>query len=115
MANTYIDSNQIPRTKAPGAGEFSEVLNNQLAGAKNVVATVHWLNRGDRLNAGAPNFHHLVYLMEGEATITSDAGGATTLRAGDLAHLPIGLKTSWHVPTYVKKMFVLRTPAPLEL
>ena len=69
MANTYIDSNQIPRTRVAGAGEVSEVLNNQLAGAKNVVATVHWLNRGDRLNAGAPNFHHLVYLMEGEATI----------------------------------------------
>ena len=54
-------------------------------------------------------------VLEGEATITSDAGGATTLRAGDLAHLPIGLKVSWHVPTYVKKTFVLRTPAPLEL
>jgi len=69
MPNTYIDSNQIPRTTIAGAGEVAEILNNQLAGAKNVVATVHWLNRGDRLNAGAPNFHHLVYLMDGEATI----------------------------------------------
>jgi glyoxylate utilization-related uncharacterized protein len=69
MPNTYIDSNALPRTSVAGAGEFTEVLNNQLAGAKNVVATVHWLNRGDRLDAGAPNFHHLVYVMEGEATI----------------------------------------------
>jgi glyoxylate utilization-related uncharacterized protein len=74
MANTYIDTNRIPRTKLAGAGEVSEILNNQLAGAKNVVATLHWLNRGDRLDAGAPNFHHLVYLMEGEATI--DLNGA---------------------------------------
>ena len=74
MANTYIDTNRIPRSKLAGAGEVSEILNNQLAGAKNVVATLHWLNRGDHLDAGAPNFHHLVYLMEGEATI--DLNGA---------------------------------------
>ena len=54
-------------------------------------------------------------ILEGEAIITSDNGGTTTLRAGDTAHLPLGLRTSWHVPTYVKKTFVLRTPAPLEL
>jgi glyoxylate utilization-related uncharacterized protein len=53
---------------------MSEILNNQLAGAKNVVATLHWLNRGDYLDAGAPEFHHLIYLMEGEATI--DLNGA---------------------------------------
>jgi glyoxylate utilization-related uncharacterized protein len=70
MANTYIDSAALPRAIVSGAGEMTEVLNNALAGAKNVVATVHWLNSGDRLDAGAPDFHHLVYLMDGEATIT---------------------------------------------
>ena len=75
MANTYIDTNALPRTRVAGAGEMTEVLNDQLAGAKNVVATVHWLNRDDRLDAGAPNVHHLVYLMEGEATIALN--GAT--------------------------------------
>jgi hypothetical protein len=74
MANTYIDTNRIPRARLADGGEVSEILNNQLAGAKNVVATLHWLNRGDHLDAGAPNFHHLVYLMEGEATI--DLNGA---------------------------------------
>jgi glyoxylate utilization-related uncharacterized protein len=74
MANTYIDTNRIPRAKVAGAGEMSEILNDRLAGAKNVVAALHWLNRGDHLDAGAPGFHHLVYLMEGEATI--DLNGA---------------------------------------
>ena len=69
MANTYIDTSRIGRTAIAGAGEMAEILNNQLAGAKNVVATLHWLNHGDRLDAGEPDFHHLVYLMEGEATI----------------------------------------------
>lgn len=69
MANTYIDSNKLPRTAIAGSGDVAEILNDQLAGAKNVVAKLHWLQRGDHLGAGEPNFHHLVYLMEGEATI----------------------------------------------
>jgi len=74
MANTYIDTNRIARAKIAGAGEVAEILNNRLAGAKNVVATLHWLDSGDHLDAGAPGFHHLVYLMEGEASIALDGG-----------------------------------------
>src|SRR5206468_12784699 len=69
MANTYIDTNRIARTRVAGAGEVAEILSNRLAGAKNVVATLHWLDRGDHLAAGDPGFHHLVYLIEGEAVI----------------------------------------------
>jgi hypothetical protein len=69
MANTYIDSNRIRRLSLPGSGEFAEILNNELAGANNVVATLHWLKEGDRLDVGAANVHHLVYLMDGEAAI----------------------------------------------
>jgi glyoxylate utilization-related uncharacterized protein len=69
MANTYIDTNAIPRTPIAGAGELAEILNGPLAGAKNVVATLHWLGRGDGLEAGEANRHHLVYVMQGEATI----------------------------------------------
>ena len=74
MANTYIDTNRIPRSAIAGAGEVSEILNAQLAGAKNVVATLHWLTRGDHLDAGEPGFHHLLYVMDGEAGITLNGG-----------------------------------------
>ena len=56
-----------------------------------------------------------VMILEGEATITPEGGTGITLKAGDFANLPFGLKVLWHVPAYVKKTFVLRTPAPLEL
>jgi len=74
MANTYIDTNRIGRTTIAGAGQVAEILNEHLAGAKHVVATLHWLNRGDRIDAGEPDFHHLLYLMEGEATIALNGG-----------------------------------------
>jgi glyoxylate utilization-related uncharacterized protein len=70
VPNTYIDANTLPRTHVAGAGDETEVLNNQLAGAKNVVAKLHWLGPGDRLDAGEPRCHHLVYVMEGEAIIS---------------------------------------------
>ena len=74
MANTYIDTNRIPRSAIAGAGEVSEILNAQLAGAKNVVAKLHWLTRGDHLDAGEPNFHHLLYVMDGEAVVGLNGG-----------------------------------------
>ncbi len=73
MANTYIDTNTLPHSKAPGSGEFVEVLNDALCGAKNVVGTLRWLQAGEKLEAVCDaKTNQLVYLMEGEGTITLD-------------------------------------------
>ena len=74
MANTYIDTNTLPHTKVPGSGEFVEVLNNALCGAKNVVGSLRWLAAGEKYDAVSDaRTNQLVYLMEGEGTITLDA------------------------------------------
>ena len=74
MPNTYIDTNKLPRTKVQGAGELTEVLNNALCGAKNVVGALRWLGNGDKYEAKSDaNTHQLIYLMEGEGTITLNA------------------------------------------
>ena len=54
-------------------------------------------------------------VLDGEAAITEEGGDSVTLRGGDFAHFPTGLKTSWKVDKYVKKTFTIRTPDPLEL
>ena len=46
MALTFIDTNQLPRVKTP-QGEATEVLNRQLAGAKNALGSLRWLNAGE--------------------------------------------------------------------
>jgi glyoxylate utilization-related uncharacterized protein len=74
MSLTFIDTNKIPHSKLSGAGEFAEVLNGQLCGAKNVVGSLRWLNPGEKLDVRSDaNTHQLVYLMQGEATITMDS------------------------------------------
>jgi glyoxylate utilization-related uncharacterized protein len=110
MANIYIDTNRIPRAKVPGAGEAAEILNNQLAGAKNVVATVHWLNRGDTLDAGAPNFHHLVYLMEGEATITLNGAPHRVAKGAGVYLGPSETAAIAHSGSSPLKLFHLTVP-----
>ena len=110
MANTYIDSNTLPRTLAAGAGEFTEVLNNRLAGAKNVVATVHWLKSGDRLDAGAPDFHHLVYLMEGEARINLNGADHQVGKGAGVYLGPSETASIAHTGTAPLKLFHVTVP-----
>jgi glyoxylate utilization-related uncharacterized protein len=74
MALTFIDTNKIPHAKLPGSGEFAEILNNELCGAENVVGSLRWLHSGEKMEVRSDrNTHQLVYLMQGEATITLDS------------------------------------------
>jgi glyoxylate utilization-related uncharacterized protein len=74
MSLTFIDTNKISHVKLPGSGEFAQVLNSQLCGAKNVVGSLRWLNSGEKLEVRSDaNTHQLVYLMQGEATVTLDS------------------------------------------
>ncbi len=68
MALTFIDTNKLPRQKTP-QGEATEILNNALAGAKNVLGTLRWLNSGETFKAESSDKHQLIYLMEGQGRI----------------------------------------------
>lgn len=54
----------------PGGGEMTEILNQALAGAKNVVGTLRWLPSGETFTAEPLDRHQLLYLMEGQARVT---------------------------------------------
>ncbi len=71
MSLTFIDTNKIAHAKVPGSGEFAEILNKELCGAENVVGSLRWLNPGEKLDVRSDkDTHQLIYLMQGEATIT---------------------------------------------
>ena len=65
---TFIDTNTLPRVKTP-QGEVTEVLNNALQGAKNVLGTLRWLKPGEHFTTDPQEKHQLIYLMEGSGTI----------------------------------------------
>ncbi len=68
MSLTFIDTNKLPRVKMP-QGEATEILNEHLAGAKNVLGTLRWLKSGEKYKADASDKHQLLYLMEGKGSI----------------------------------------------
>jgi hypothetical protein len=65
---TFIDTNKLPRVKTPH-GEVTEILNQQLVGAKNVLGTLRWLSPGEKFQADPLEKHQLIYLMEGSGQI----------------------------------------------
>ena len=68
MSLTFIDTNAIPREHS-AHGDFKEILNEKLAGAKNVIGSLRWLDQGDKLDAGDAK-HNLFYFIEGSAKVT---------------------------------------------
>jgi len=74
MATTFIKTGDCARVAlAGGHGQVAEILNQDLCGAKNVLGTLRWLERGETFDAQArEGRHQLVYLMEGEGVIVLD-------------------------------------------
>jgi glyoxylate utilization-related uncharacterized protein len=109
MSTTFIDTNSLPRVKTPN-GIVTEVLNEQLAGAKNVKAMLHWLNDGESLAAGGSGRHELVYLMEGQASIKLE-GKDYDVKKGNGVYLePTDSATVKAAPGGSVKLFHLVVP-----
>jgi len=96
MTTTFIDTNELPRVKT-AVGEMTEVLNEQLAGARNVKAIVRWIEPGKTFEATAADRHQLVYLMEGDGKISLDGkdydmkkGGGVYLKPSETASVTAG-------------------------
>src|SRR5215471_15123223 len=68
----FIDTNKLPREKAV-SGEFTEILNQELAGAKNVLGTLRWLQPGQKYEAAPTDKHQLLYFMEGSGRINLES------------------------------------------
>jgi quercetin dioxygenase-like cupin family protein len=65
---TFIDTNVLPRVKTPH-GEATEILNQQLVGAKNVLGVLRWLQPGEKFTAETIDKHQLFYFMDGKGSI----------------------------------------------
>lgn len=111
MSNTYIDTNAVPRTTVPGAGEYAEVLNEALCGAKNVVGSLRWLHAGETLDVASDGrTHQLLYLMEGEATITLGGQGHRIGKGGGIYLGPSESASVAHAGAAPLKIFHLVVP-----
>jgi len=70
MSLTFIDTNKLPKNAVAGQGEVTEVLNQALCGAKNVLGSLRWLKGAETYKAAAGGKHQLIYVMDGKGRIT---------------------------------------------
>ncbi|MBI3928338.1 MAG: DUF861 domain-containing protein [Armatimonadetes bacterium] len=63
------------------------------------------------------DYDEFLYLLEGEVTVTESGprGRSMTLKDGDTACFPMGIKTTWHIHRKLTKYFVARSLSPMEL
>ena len=54
-----------------------------------------------------PEQREVLVILEGGVRIEFDDGSDVTLGVGDLASIPAGMSTTWHVTTPFKEMWVL--------
>ena len=74
MAVTRIHTTSLPRLQVSGQGSVAEVLNEALAGARNVSCALRWLSADDFFSTPLQeDAHQLIYLMEGEGIIRLSA------------------------------------------
>ena len=108
MAQTlFIDTNALPRERMAGGGEKTDILNDALAGAKNVAGTLRWLNAGETFEAAPIDRHQLLYLMDGNASITLQ-GASHQVTRGMGVYLGPGESATIHgAPGGTAKLFHL--------
>jgi quercetin dioxygenase-like cupin family protein len=109
MSLTYIDTNKLPRKSSSGHGEMTEVLNQALCGANNVLGSLRWLKTGDTFQAEPANKHQLVYLMEGKGRITLDGKGFDVAKGSGIYLSPSETATI-EAKDDTLKLFVLVVP-----
>jgi uncharacterized cupin superfamily protein len=54
-----------------------------------------------------PSQRETIHVLEGEVTIEIADGPTLKLKPGDLASLPAGLQTTWHITPPFKELWVL--------
>jgi uncharacterized cupin superfamily protein len=54
-----------------------------------------------------PEQREVIHVLEGQARIEISGRGSIELKPGDIASLPAGIATTWHVTTPFKELWVL--------
>ncbi len=110
MSLTFIDTNKLPKTSANGAGEVTEVLNQALCGAKNVLGSLRWLNGADVYKADAAGKHQLIYVMDGKGSITLNGKDYAVEKGGGVYLGPAESATFQAAKGAKMKLFELVVP-----
>jgi len=110
MSLTFIDTNALPKKALPGQGEVTEVLNQALCNAKNVVGSLRWLKAADSFKVDAAGKHQLIYVMDGKGRITLNSKDYDVEKGGGIYLGPSESATFRPAAGATLKLFQLVVP-----
>jgi uncharacterized cupin superfamily protein len=79
----------------------------ELTHADGVWAGLTRFSRVDGPVTWTPEQREVIHVLEGKADIHISGGPIVHLKPGDIASLPAGLQTTWHITTPFKELWVL--------
>lgn len=109
MALTFIETGKLARSHT-GHGEMTEILNNALCGAKNIVASLRWLKDGENYSPDKADKHQLIYLMDGNGSISLNAKDYAVAKGYGIYLGPQETATIATAPGQTLKLFHIVVP-----
>ena len=111
MSTTLIKTNSQPRTRLNGQSEVAAILNKELCGAENVLGQLRWLGAGEQFDAEQLDAtHQLIYLMEGEGTISLNGERYDVTKGAGIYLGPTETASIGHRGAATLKLFHLIVP-----
>jgi len=114
MSLVLFRNADVPRVKkdlgdavVSGAPEQHSEL--KYAGRNDTIKSGVWDCTAGSFLANYDGIVEFCHVLEGAAKITTEAGESFEVSAGDAFVLEEGLRTTWHVDSYIKKHFVICT------
>ncbi len=80
---------------------------HELAHVDNVWAGLTRVTTVDGPMAWTPPQRETIHILEGAVRIEIEGGPTIELRQGDIASLPAGIPTTWHIRTPFRELWVL--------
>lgn len=112
MSFTLFRETPVPRTKkdtgdAVVSGDAIQHSELKYSGLGDTIKSGIWDCTAGVFKADYDGITEFCHVLEGGATITTDAGDSYVVEAGDAFVMEAGLRTTWTIESYIKKHFVI--------
>ncbi|WP_299139371.1 cupin domain-containing protein [uncultured Tateyamaria sp.] len=112
MTFTLFRDTAVPRVQkdtgnATLSGDPVQHAELKFAGHNDTIKSGIWDCTAGAFRADYDGITEFCHVLEGGATITTDTGETYEVAQGDAFVMAAGLRTTWTVPHYIKKHFVI--------
>jgi uncharacterized cupin superfamily protein len=96
-----------PPTATPLSGDIRTWASELFAHSNNGSSTGFWKASVGRSHWNFEDYNEVIFILEGQLSVTEEGGERVQLGPGDVAVFPVGWKGEWDVVEELKKFYVV--------